>query len=196
MSSAIPKAHEPSMEEILASIRRIISDDQDGFSSARPAVDLYAVEAEKDEEFNEDEPSDPSAETAIAGPSDDQGIADATVPAVPDFEAEPEASPDRSKRPEADSPAVSRPEDNLAEADLPKAYLPEADRPLLSEAVSASIAGTFGRLETLGGAGGAPSFEETVKDMMRPMLKAWLDQNLPGIVERLVQAEIERVTRP
>ena len=191
MSSAIPKAHEPSMEEILASIRRIISDDQDGFSSARPAVDLYAVEAEKDEEVNEDEPLDPSAETAIAGPSDDQGTADATAPAVPDFEAEPEASPDRSKRPEADSPAVSRPEDNLAEADLP-----EADRPLLSEAVSASIAGTFGRLETLGGAGGAPSFEETVKDMMRPMLKAWLDQNLPGIVERLVQAEIERVTRP
>ena len=98
MSSAIPKVHEPSME-ILASIRRIISDDQDSLSSARPAVDLYAVEAEKDEE---DEPLDPSADTAIADLSDDEGTADAPAPAVPDFEAQPDASPDRSKRPEAD----------------------------------------------------------------------------------------------
>ena len=96
-----------------------------------------------------------------------------------------EADPPEADPPEADPPAVG----------LPEATLLVADRPLLSKAVSASIAGTFGRLETLGGAGGAPSFEETVKEMMRPMLKAWLDQNLPGIVERLVQAEIERVTR-
>jgi cell pole-organizing protein PopZ len=31
--------------------------------------------------------------------------------------------------------------------------------------------------------------------MLRPMLKAWLDQNLPTMVERMVKAEIERVTR-
>ena len=34
-----------------------------------------------------------------------------------------------------------------------------------------------------------------VRDMLRPMLKSWLDDNLPGLVERLVRAEIERVSR-
>ena len=34
-----------------------------------------------------------------------------------------------------------------------------------------------------------------MKDMLRPMLKAWLDDNLPPLVERLVRAEIERVAR-
>jgi cell pole-organizing protein PopZ len=34
-----------------------------------------------------------------------------------------------------------------------------------------------------------------MKEMLRPLLKAWLDDNLPAMVERLVQAEIRRVTR-
>ncbi|HEX2727649.1 MAG TPA: DUF2497 domain-containing protein, partial [Beijerinckiaceae bacterium] len=37
MSAASPKAQEPSMEEILASIRRIIADDQEGPKAAQPA---------------------------------------------------------------------------------------------------------------------------------------------------------------
>jgi cell pole-organizing protein PopZ len=37
--------------------------------------------------------------------------------------------------------------------------------------------------------------EDLMKEMLRPMLKAWLDDNLPSLVERLVRAEIERVTR-
>jgi cell pole-organizing protein PopZ len=37
--------------------------------------------------------------------------------------------------------------------------------------------------------------EELVSELIRPMLKTWLDDNLPGLVERLVRAEIERVTR-
>ena len=41
----------------------------------------------------------------------------------------------------------------------------------------------------------ARTLEDLVKDMLRPMLKAWLDDNLPPLVERLVRAEIERVAR-
>ena len=41
----------------------------------------------------------------------------------------------------------------------------------------------------------ARTLEDLVKEMLRPMLKAWLDDNLPGLVERLVKAEIERVSR-
>ena len=43
--------------------------------------------------------------------------------------------------------------------------------------------------------GQARTLEDLVQDMLRPMLKSWLDENLPGMVERLVRAEIERVTR-
>jgi cell pole-organizing protein PopZ len=39
------------------------------------------------------------------------------------------------------------------------------------------------------------TLEDLVKDLLRPMLKAWLDDNLPPLVERLVRAEIERVAR-
>ena len=40
-----------------------------------------------------------------------------------------------------------------------------------------------------------PTLEDVVRDTHRPMLKSWLDENLPRVVERLVQEEIERVTR-
>ena len=41
----------------------------------------------------------------------------------------------------------------------------------------------------------ARTLEDLVKEMLRPMLKSWLDDNLPGLVERIVKAEIERVSR-
>ena len=41
----------------------------------------------------------------------------------------------------------------------------------------------------------ARTLEDLVKEMLRPMLKTWLDDNLPGMVERIVRAEIERVSR-
>ena len=40
-----------------------------------------------------------------------------------------------------------------------------------------------------------PSLEDVVRETLRPMLKSWLDENLPRVVERMVEAEIERVTR-
>jgi hypothetical protein len=41
----------------------------------------------------------------------------------------------------------------------------------------------------------ARTLEDIVKEMMRPMLREWLEENLPGLVERIVRAEIERVAR-
>jgi uncharacterized protein len=41
----------------------------------------------------------------------------------------------------------------------------------------------------------ARTLEDLVREMLRPMLKSWLDDNLPGMVERMVRAEIERVSR-
>ena len=41
----------------------------------------------------------------------------------------------------------------------------------------------------------ARTLEDLVREMLKPMLKSWLDDNLPNMVERLVRAEIERVSR-
>jgi cell pole-organizing protein PopZ len=41
----------------------------------------------------------------------------------------------------------------------------------------------------------ASTLEDLVREMLRPMLKSWLDDNLPSLVERLVRAEIERASR-
>lgn len=42
---------------------------------------------------------------------------------------------------------------------------------------------------------GARTIEDIVRELLRPMLKSWLDENLPGMVERMVRAEIERIAR-
>jgi cell pole-organizing protein PopZ len=74
-------------------------------------------------------------------------------------------------------------------------HQPEPRSELLSAATSASIAGAFSSLSNTLLTGNARTLEDLVKDMMKPMLKTWLDDNLPSIVERLVKAEIERVAR-
>ena len=72
---------------------------------------------------------------------------------------------------------------------------PPSDEALLAPAASANVASTFNMLSSAILTSQARTLEDLVKDMMRPMLKSWLDENLPGLVERLVKAEIERVTR-
>jgi cell pole-organizing protein PopZ len=43
--------------------------------------------------------------------------------------------------------------------------------------------------------GAGRSVEDLVREMLRPMLQQWMDGNLPGMVERLVQQEIQRLTK-
>jgi cell pole-organizing protein PopZ len=71
---------------------------------------------------------------------------------------------------------------------------------LLSTTTSAAVDSAFGMLaqKAAGQHSSVPaprSIEDVVQDMLRPMLKNWLDDNLPSLVERLVRAEIERVSR-
>jgi uncharacterized protein len=73
--------------------------------------------------------------------------------------------------------------------------VPAADSPLLSNAASAVVHSAFGTLAHSVLAQNPRTLEDLVKEMLRPMLKAWLDDNLPVMVERLVRAEIERVSR-
>ncbi|ODN70847.1 PopZ family protein [Methylobrevis pamukkalensis] len=67
--------------------------------------------------------------------------------------------------------------------------------PLISDAVNASVNAAFGSLAHTVLTNNARTLEDLVADMLRPMLKQWLDDNLPTMVEHMVRAEIERITR-
>jgi uncharacterized protein len=147
------------MEDILASIRRILSEDE------APAAD-----------------GNPPALTPPAG----EGVL------VLD-------------------PAMMVPESALPESALPESALPEtpaaAEPPpraavsanLVAPAAAAAAASSVGSLvrhlaeRSTQVHGGGPTIEDIVREEIRPLLKSWLDANLPAIVERLVRTEIERV---
>ena len=168
---AADKAHEPSMEEILASIRRIIADDQ----AAKPAeVPVTAPE-----------PDDVLDLAEVAEP--------VTRPRVVEPEPEPEPAPDLRDFDAIDfeDPVTAAPE---PEPDAARAPEPEPEA-LVSPATDASVSGAFNLLAHTVLTQNARTLEDLVKEMLRPMLKSWLDDNLPAVVERLVRAEIERVSR-
>jgi uncharacterized protein len=185
--SALAKGNEPSMEEILASIRRIIADDQ------------QAVLAEKDA------PAPPPAPVSVVEPDEDVlDLAVAAQPLPPEPQEEPrsqddvdllfaEVAPEPVPLPAALPPPLP-PQVFVAPAPVQPA-MPEPSSDLMSAATSASIAGAFSSLSNTLLTGNARTLEDLVKDMMKPMLKTWLDDNLPTIVERLVKTEIERVAR-
>jgi len=80
-----------------------------------------------------------------------------------------------------------------------RAYAPpprdsEAER-LMSASTSAAVDSAFNTLAQTVLVQNARTLEDLVREMLRPMLKSWLDDNLPGMVERIVKAEIERVSR-
>jgi cell pole-organizing protein PopZ len=77
----------------------------------------------------------------------------------------------------------------------PQPGVPALDKGLISTATRAAVDNAFSSLANTVLGNNARTLEDLVKEMLRPMLRAWLDDNLPGLVERLVRAEIERVSR-
>ena len=67
--------------------------------------------------------------------------------------------------------------------------------PILSQTTITAVESAFNSLAHTVLSNNARTLEDLVKEMLRPMLKSWLDDNLPGLVERIVKAEIERVSR-
>jgi cell pole-organizing protein PopZ len=94
--------------------------------------------------------------------------------------------------PEPDPPrAVERPRPAPSPAPMP-AMLNEQ---IISSATAAAVDSAFNALAQTVLVQNAKTLEDLVKEMLRPMLQHWLDNNLPTLVERLVRAEIERVAR-
>jgi cell pole-organizing protein PopZ len=179
MNAANPKTQEPSMEEILASIRRIIADDQDGGKAVSAPPLTAAAKPAPDDVLDLGEvatPVNPRA-ASLEMEHDDIGSREA---AEMDFDALP-----------ADEAPPPPPQ-----AVLSPSYEPEPVRErLLSSVTDSTVSSTFHMLSHTVLTQNARTLEDLVKDLLRPMLKSWLDENLPTMVERLVRAEIERVTR-
>lgn len=168
------------MEEILASIRRIIADDQ----ATKPSETV--PEPEPDDVLDLAEVAQPVARPRAVAPEPEPEPLD--FDAI-DFDApafdEPEPAPPASPPPAAPQP--------VAQARPPEPE-PETEA-LVSPATDASVSGAFNLLAHTVLTQNARTLEDLVKEMLRPMLKSWLDDNLPAVVERLVRAEIERVSR-
>jgi uncharacterized protein len=206
MSAANAKTQEPSMEEILASIRRIIADDQE---APKPPESEAVAEA-------------PAPKPALPAAIPEEDVLDLAEVAPPPIRPAP-----RPVELEADVPDISfreiepgqidldaldlgteepapepgpeaaplRPAASLFDAPRPEPARAEPDAHLLSQATDASVGHAFNLLATTVLSNNARTLEDLVREMLRPMLKTWLDDNLPTVVERLVRAEIERVAR-
>lgn len=200
---------EPTMEEILASIRRIIDEDE------QPADEAAAEEAPAAEAAPEPEPEpepaaseedvleltdkvdEPSGGTEPLSVEDDLMIVDrdedeelVEAPEPDPVAVEPMLEPEPEPEPE---PVAAAPEP--APAPAPEPVVDEDA--LLDQTAASAAAGAFSALnENLRiGSGEGTTLETIVRELMRPMLKQWLDTNLPRIVEEKVEAEIARVSR-
>lgn len=212
---------DPSMEEILGSIRKIISEDNtEGAPGGQPAAgddeEVLELTDEVPGEAGEErvEPVLTSA-TVEPEPEPEEPRKEPIFGARPDSEPEdtgPDAAPAEAtgQQPEAtgQQPEVKAGEPPTQEGNaMPDTPDTPVDAPaapassLVSEQATSATAASLGALnkavaEKSGaklGVGESNTVENMVKEMMRPMLREWLDDNLPGIVERLVRREIQNL---
>jgi cell pole-organizing protein PopZ len=242
------KVQEPSMEEILASIRRIIADDEakpagaekpesPPPAAAKPEVPVTkpamkdippsAIPAAK-APTPAPKPAPPPPPAPPAAASNSQDDIDAMLASLEEATPEAEIRPpqpdgevfeltDEMALPEPPAPAPPpassfhkvEPQDDLEFAESaaaralhrqpayePPPFESAAPAPqILSRSTVSAVESAFNSLANTVLSNNARTLEDLVKEMLRPMLKSWLDDNLPGLVERIVKAEIERVSR-
>ncbi|HEV2545828.1 MAG TPA: DUF2497 domain-containing protein [Stellaceae bacterium] len=169
------------MEEILASIRRIIAEDGDAAAPAeKPAAEKPAKREEEVLELTEVVEEDGSVVSLSTGgakkPAPEPPPKRAIEPAPPPPEPEPEPEPEQTD----EDRLVSETTAAASMAALSQLSTLTAQRPQISDM-------------PLGDAN--RTLLEVVRELLRPMLKDWLDANLPPLVERLVQEEIRRVSK-
>jgi cell pole-organizing protein PopZ len=168
MPAAVP---DPSMEDILASIRRILNEEE-----AKPQADAA------------DEPDVLELDHTMMLPDEDQPGHNqpAAVPEPPPALVRPAAEPVASVMAVPMPPPIAAPV-----RPMPTLVAPEA-----AAATAVSVGELMQTLATQRSTAvhrGGPTIEDLVREEIRPLLKEWLDTHLPPLVERLVRAEIERV---
>jgi hypothetical protein len=196
------------MEDILASIRKILNEEEAAPADAapddaagRPAGPGSGPPAEPEtleltEAMLVATPAAEAAEPApMAMPAEPGTLPEAELPASMELQPERRSEPLQQPQPlPAPEPAQA-----LA-APPPRPALPEAEGGLVAPATEAAAVALLGQLARSVAAEraapihrGGPTIEDVVREEVRPILKAWMDEHLPPLVERLVRAEIERV---
>jgi cell pole-organizing protein PopZ len=179
-------APEPTMEEILASIRRIISEDDAPSADAEaapeaeaePVVALAEPEPEPAKVEPEPEPVEDVLELTqkVEPPPPPETVGDLDVYTS---KAEPEPEPVPQAKPELVAVAAG-----------------DDDEELVGESTAFAAASAFGNLTaSIPMPAAGRTLEDLTRELLRPLLKAWLDENLPRIVESKVAEEVERISR-
>ncbi len=207
-------AQEPTMEEILASIRRIISEDDAPAETAAPAA--AAPEPEPQPESAATPEAEPVVSSAMMDevPSQQEPApADEDVLELTDtYEAPSEIIGDLDVSPIEPEPFPTEAVSESLYAPVAEAHTPEHPSipttggydTLVGDSAAASAASAFAgfasslkkpepAMESAFPSG--PTIDELARSLLRPMLKEWLDANLPGIVEAQVRKEVERIAR-
>jgi cell pole-organizing protein PopZ len=219
------------VEEILASIRQAISDDDakrtneriksdpKSLADKRPTASVTNIFVEKKSEPEAAAPAPAdteAAELAAAEALADQEFIEQAIeqaldgvraelessrPALKPVRPQVEARPVEARAVESRSVEVPAAVAGGGQRAVPRARAASGKREtsprkaLMSPKADATIAASFGDLSQAMLAGNARKLDEVVEDLLRPMLKQWLEGNLPQMVERLVREEIERVSR-
>jgi len=208
-----PISSEPTMDEILASIRRMLKEEDevsvaqdDGSSTDEPQIDLdpSMVEepgAERREEAGQSETPEALAAATTPNSEVSASFGDAKVNVAPPSRPTngvqygsgsgraPSAEQDRQPRRTNESSHEYSFNEGVeaAEPTVSDKTVRDAGRHL------GSLVRSLSSQRTLAVSRGGTSLEDIVRDELRPLLKTWLDSNLPELVERLVRAEIERL---
>ena len=211
------------MEEILASIRRIIADDDASKPAGKPVTPASAVDAalqHPNASPPQPSPASPASppknnapEEATRGGGDPPGGAFAEpdsqdILELTELMTAPEGADAQNFQTIdgqsdvifSDAPSQSEPPPRISEEPRRQPSpspgpSPSPDPTLISPSTTAAVDSAFNTLAQTVLVHNARTLEDLVREMLRPMLKSWLDDNLPGMVERIVKAEIERVSR-
>ena len=194
--SAEPAQREPTMEEILASIRRIISEEDRPSESGGDVLDLQPPPAPVAEtraparHIPEAEPTPvfkPSANFDFDEPEElpsraiDEDLMIVEDEVEAEFEPAPAPEPVYAPKPAATAPKAE--------------WRPMEQETLTSEPVATQAAGALSKLMGSMLVSSGATLDDVVRELLKPMLKQWLDANLPQIVEAEVAKEIDRIRR-
>lgn len=179
---------EPSIEEILASIRQIISDDDEEQPEAEKETEVLESPVREGTDDVLELTEEDLAEQESVQDSEPEYFSDDT----PDIEMrdieEIEPEPVYEPEPEPVYEAVEAPEPQPLPSDI------------LSSGVQAAAMGSLAKLTKKMPINNSRSYdgvtlEDIVRELLHPMLREWMDDNLPPMVERIVQKEIEKMAR-
>jgi uncharacterized protein len=174
---------DPSIEEILASIHQIIAEGEDDKGGGESGGEAAAA------------PPPPPPEARAEPAPEEEEVLELTE-RLPDPAPPPPAPKEAVKAPEAAAAPLPPPAPRAEPEAAPEAA-PEPAEALIAPATQAAAASALEKLSSHMAIARAPgrTLEDVTREMLAPMLRAWLDAHLPGLIERLVADEIARITR-